>query len=203
MKNKRFLQNKRRPYSERQVNKREIRQRFLIVCEGKKTEPNYFGKFRGPFVILNIHGAGCNTLSLVEEAVEWAMEDEYDQIWCVFDRDSFSADIFNRALQLAERKGFHVAYSNEAFELWYILHLEYLTSALTRKDYIKKLSKLLGHPYQKDSETIFDELENYQDTAIKNARKLLQSHSSYNPYDNTPSTTVHLLVEQLNKFKAT
>ncbi len=131
MKHKKYLQAKARSYSERRVNSREIRQRFLIVCEGKKTEPQYFQKFRGPFSILDIRGTGCNTVSLVEHAIKCSSEDRYDQIWCVFDRDSFSSDIFNRALLLARQNNFFVAYSNEAFELWYILHFEYLNTALT------------------------------------------------------------------------
>lgn len=32
----------------RPVNIRNLRQRFLIVCEGEKTEPLYFKKFRVP-----------------------------------------------------------------------------------------------------------------------------------------------------------
>jgi hypothetical protein len=32
-------------YSERKVKNREVKQTFLIVCEGEKTEPNYFKSF--------------------------------------------------------------------------------------------------------------------------------------------------------------
>ena len=35
----------------RKVGTREIRQYFLIVCEGAKTEPNYFESIKkGPFI---------------------------------------------------------------------------------------------------------------------------------------------------------
>jgi hypothetical protein len=33
-------------YRDRKVETRNLRQRILIVCEGAKTEPNYFKSFR-------------------------------------------------------------------------------------------------------------------------------------------------------------
>ncbi|MGB3655272.1 MAG: RloB domain-containing protein [Rivularia sp. (in: cyanobacteria)] len=53
---------------------------------------------------------------------------------------------------------------------------------------------------KKNSETIYDELFNKQPTAIKNATTLLKQYSPQNPVENNPSTTVHLLVQELNKF---
>lgn len=93
-----------------------------------------------------------------------------------------------------------IAYSNEAFELWYVLHFEFLNTGIPRKDYCKKLKALLGHKYQKNSDTIYDELFDKQSTAIKNAVKLLQQYDPQNPVEDNPSTTVHLLVQELNRF---
>lgn len=128
------------------------RQRILIVCEGKKTEPAYFRAFHLSNV--TIEGVGMNTQSLVQRAVELrdaALRERrgYDAIWCVFDRDSFPADVFNQALALAQRNNFGVTYSNEAFELWYLLHFHYYQHASSRKQYEHLLSTLLTHPYQK------------------------------------------------------
>lgn len=52
----------------------------------------------------------------------------------------------------------------------------------------------------KRSEQIYDELSEKQAIAIKNAKKLIQQYQSHNPVQDNPSTTVHLLVEELNKF---
>ncbi len=71
---------------------------------------------------------------------------------------------------------------------------------MPREDYKKKLSKLLGHEYKKNSENIYEELESKQPDAIKNARRLLDQYYSPKPESDNPSTTVHLLVEQLNRF---
>ncbi|RAM51363.1 MAG: RloB domain-containing protein [Hapalosiphonaceae cyanobacterium JJU2] len=188
-----------RGYSRRKVDVRELRKRFLIVCEGEETEPNYFRSFRTPGLVIAVHGIGANPSRLVEKAKELHSQDEYDQIWCVFDRDSWSKQDFNNAIQNAKVQGFDVAYSNEAFELWYILHFEYLNTGLPREEYKKKLSKLLGQEYKKNSETIYDQIKNRQSKAIKNAERLLNEYESPKPSDDNPSTTVHKLVQQLNQ----
>lgn len=188
-----------RNYLQRPADRFEPRQRFLIVCEGERTEPGYFRGFRAPGLVMDIRGLGVNTIQLVERAQELASEQGYDQVWCVFDRDSFPAGDFNRAIVLAASHGIHVAYSNQAFELWYLLHFNFYATAMLRADYVRKLSELLGHPYTKNSPSIFRELLSEQATATKHARQLLQQYPTDNPAQNDPSTTVHLLVEQLNK----
>jgi len=55
----------------RRENTRKLR-RFLIVCGGEKTKPNYFRNFpENPEVYdrIDIHGTGYNTVSLVEEVI--------------------------------------------------------------------------------------------------------------------------------------
>jgi hypothetical protein len=189
-----------RGYSPRRVNIREIKQRFLIVCEGEKTEPNYFRSFRVPKVVIDIQGLGKNPSSLVEEARELQDQEDYDQIWCVFDRDSWTEADFNSAIKDAQAEGFKVAYSNESFELWYILHFEFLNTGIPRSDYVQKLTYLLGYEYQKNSEAISNKIINRQTTAIKNAENLFKQYDPPNPARDNPSTTVHLLVQELNKF---
>jgi hypothetical protein len=170
------------------------------VCEGEKTEPNYFRSFRAPTVVIDIQGLGKNPSRLVKSAKEKNNQEDYDQIWCVFDRDSVTQEDFNNAINNAKSQGFGVAYSNEAFELWYILHFEFLNTGITRSDYINKLTSLLGWTYQKNSEAIYEELFDKQATAIKNAENLLKQYDPHNPARDNPSTTVHLLVQELNKF---
>ncbi|AVH65065.1 abortive phage infection protein RloB [Nostoc sp. 'Peltigera membranacea cyanobiont' N6] len=189
-------------YLPRKVNTREIRQRFLIVCEGAKIEPNYFRSFRVPKNVaeIDVQGLGENPSKLVQSAKELKKQGEYDRVWCVFDRDSWTTEDFNNAIKNAKDQGFEVAYSNESFELWYILHFEYLNSGIPRSDYLRKLTSLFGRTYQKNSETIYDELFEKQSIAIKNAENLLKQYNPQIPAKDNPSTTVHLLVKELNKF---
>ena len=189
-----------RGYSPRRVNTREIRPRFLIVCEGEKTEPNYFKGFRVPKLVIDIQGLGENPSNLVQSAKRFKDQEEYDQVWCVFDRDDWTEEDFNNAIHSARSHNFKVAYSNEAFELWYVLHFEFLNTGIPRSAYLAKLTSLLGQKYQKNSLTIYDELSEKQLFAINNAKRLIQMYEPQNPVKDNPSTTVHLLVQELNKF---
>jgi len=154
---------------------------------------------------VKILGEGFNTKSLVRYAKELADQAKsdgscYDQVWCVFDKDSFSKEQFNTAVQMAQKYNFKIAYSNEAFELWYVLHFEYLNSGITREQYIVKLTQHLKKPYKKNSLEMYELLFNYQDTAIKRAKKLMSTHAGFTPANSNPSTTVYKLVEELKVF---
>ncbi|MEG4306255.1 RloB family protein [Microcoleus sp. D3_18a_C4] len=190
--------------------KDKSRRWFLIVCEGEKTEPNYFKSFPVDTKVINldIRGEGRNTNSLVTKAIELKNDSEFDEtdrFWCVFDRDNNpknpnDAQNFNAAINIAQNNGIKVAYSNDAFELWYLLHFHFYNTGISRKDYQNMLTKLLGHEYKKNSETIYEELKDKQQDAIKHAKRLLQEYDRPNPESDNPSTTVHLLVEELNGF---
>ncbi len=186
-----------RGYSGRNVNIREVKQRFLIVCGGEETEKNYFDCFRIPGNVTRVRGLNKDPDTLINKTIEYQEEDEYDQVWCVFDKDDFHN--FNSTIEKAKNEGFYVAYSNEAFELWYVLHFEFLSSGIPRQDYINKLNKLLGKKYKKNSDSIYDELFDKQETAIKNAENLFRQYNKPNPAQDNPSTTVHLLVKALNQ----
>lgn len=178
--------------------------RFLIVCEGTETEPNYFNAFKELIntqkpksVSIEIQGEGKNTVSLVERTIELknrALPD-YTQVWCVFDKDDFAQ--FDQAINLAEQHGICVAYSNESFELWYLLHFIYCDSALSRTQYIEKLEHILNIEYDKASTEMYEILEQQGDQvqAIKWAEKLVEQNQMENP-----STTVYKLVNELNRF---
>ncbi|MCK6695825.1 MAG: RloB family protein [Thermoanaerobaculia bacterium] len=97
---------------------------ILVVCEGINTEPGYFEKFRLTSATIEAVGEGYNTLSLVRRAEALKAKGDYEQVWCVFDKDDFPASDFNAAIQFAEQLGFGVAYSNQAFEYWLLLHFE-------------------------------------------------------------------------------
>lgn len=174
---------------------------FLIVCEGAKTEPQYFKAFKLPSA--EIVGTGKNTRSLVDEAIRLKKaSEERDHYWCVFDRDSFPAQEFNAALQKARAAGFEVAYSNEAFEIWYLLHFEFYTAASDRNLYGEKLTERLGRPYRKNDPTIFESLRELLPEAVKYARKLRRSYEpEHNPEKDNPCTTVDRLVVELLEAK--
>ena len=76
----------------------------LIVCEGKKTEPNYFSGLRRELRLSNVNikilnkTIGSDPLSVVNSAIaEFKKDQGYDMIYCVFDKDkhtTFSHGLF-------------------------------------------------------------------------------------------------------------
>ena len=187
-------------YLQRSIDVREVRDRLLIVCEGERTEPAYFRSFRVTNAVVQVLGYGYNTIALVEKAIELKQQEEYDQTWCVLDRNSFPIQNFNRALSLAEQNRIRVAYSNEAFEHWYLLHFNYYDTQLSRSQYCEKLSELLRFKYRKNLENMYELSSSRQAVAIRNATTLLEKHGPLDASHANPSTTVHLLVEELNRY---
>ncbi|TEH59571.1 RloB family protein [Pseudomonas aeruginosa] len=186
---------------QRKENTKPIKKKVLIVCEGARTEPNYFKSFR-VYKDCHIVGSGSNTLSVVKEAIRLKKENSYSEAWCVFDRDSFPASRVKAALNLAERNNIKCAFSNESFELWYVLHFEYLDTQITRADYCKKLTNLLGKKYEKNNASIYEEILDRQDQALKFAKKLEKKilPNGACPANSYPYTTAYKIVERLNKL---
>jgi hypothetical protein len=184
------------------VNFREPLQRFLIVCEGEATEPLYFRDFRVPGDVktVKVEGLGKNTLSLVNEAIRLKGGGDYDQVWCVFDIEDYSPDQVNAALRLAAQNDIQVAYSNQAFEIWYLLHFHYYNTPVDRKEYASKLSKHLGFEYRHNLPGLYIQLLQHQPQAMKRAERLFDQYNPHNPGKDDPSTTVHTLVKELNRF---
>jgi len=129
----------------------------------------------------------------------------YAGIYCVFDRNSFPAERFNRALELASNNGIEAIWSNECFEIWYLLHFCYRNTAVSRQELCKELSKKnrLNRRYDKADVSLFSELEASLYVAIKNAERLLEHFGKeHNPERDNPSTNVHILVKKLLEIKS-
>lgn len=190
----------------RRIDTKEVKPRILVVCEGKKTEPNYFKGFKVSTVDLVIEPAGAVHVSVVERAIELVAQDgDYEEVWCVFDRDKHITNpqdtaLFNSALEKASASGVRVAYSNDAFELWYLLHFNYVDSQILRADYVAKLRDILG-TYKKNDPNMYGKLEDKMETAIRNAKKLYDECDKTDPANADPSTTVFMLVERLMELK--
>lgn len=162
--------------SVRLVNVRSKRKYFLIVSEGEQSEPNYFNglKMQLPKGILEICsikiiGTGYNTHSLATKAFRirehWQNETlkPIDKLWIIFDKDNYSNEAFqNTILQCTQpQSGIDCAWSNESFELWYLLHFHTYQTPIHRSQYQKliennfKKRDLKGFRYQKNSKEIY------------------------------------------------
>ena len=192
-----------------------IKNTFLIYCEGKNTEPEYFKSF--PVTTeteVKATGLGRSRTALVEKVIELIGEiekDENRQIWVVFDRDvKYENQIqgnedFNNAIKLATQSGIKCAYSNDCFELWFVLHDEYLQSALHRNLLYDKLSNKLIPNYEEDgkgkefAQSLYPLFLDRIPFAIQNAKRLHKSHKGKEFHLQNPCTTVYQLVEALNE----
>lgn len=209
----------------RRQGNRPKRRNILIVCEGEKTEPGYFESFRRQLVggqgdRVFVVGMGDNTLSLVEKAKELVEEraqsdaPPFYYVWIVFDKDDFPDERFDNAINAIEKEdlkfksGIHphwkAAWSNEAFELWYLLHFqEMLGGPIARGDLYKMLSNYfknelgISDGYHKNAPNIFNLLRERMPLAINRGERASLACKDRLPHACNPATRVFELVKQL------
>lgn len=195
-----WLRNKGR---KRYINIRDIKETFLILCEGEQTEVNYFNQFRLSSASVKSVGVGRSSYKLLLKALQIIKNGkEHDQYWLVFDRDEETNSVkqIKDSFLQAKKENVKIALSNPCFELWYALHYKKYNNAVNAKDLIKLLKKEMKG-YNKKSSNHYEELISKQDIAIKNANDLFTNYSDYIPEKANPSTTVFQLVEELIKYK--
>ena len=192
----------------KQRRSRKTKDTIVIVCGRTKTEVNYFKSFglkigRLGKVRVEVIGTGSNTaepLALVEKAISLKNSDSsIAAVWAVFDKDNFD---LGPAIDEARDRGVSVAWSNQAFEIWFILHFEFFTREINRAKYSEILQKHLGSKYEKNDRNLFDKTFAMIENAIENAKKGHQQHITFghDPDSACSCTTVYKLVEELLKW---
>ncbi|KAA6302870.1 MAG: hypothetical protein EZS26_001040 [Candidatus Ordinivivax streblomastigis] len=212
----------------RPVRIRKYKMYILIVCEDTKTEPAYFESFKKLFpketVFLRSIGTGKDPLGVVEQTVKERetlkenMLKEIDQVWSVFDIDDANENEtkrskFQDALTKAKTENIRLAYSNEVFELWLLLHLTGVSSEnpISRQAiYVELQSQIRKHKeyenYEYDHHRIdplflsIIEEKGDEKRAITRAKQLEEVHQGKEPLLANPSTKVHLLVQELRDW---
>lgn len=229
--------------------KADSKPNFIIFCEDEVSEFHYFKYFETPKIQVNTIKKQKSKMDNVFNAINYCeknglmeylngllcLQCEETQVWCVYDRDieenqseiNKSNTSFDESIETAKNKGFKVAWSNDAFELWILLHFEEIdfenTQFKNRKKYYERLSeifrtlqnpnndliKALNHnsfSYKKDlkSENNFrnivrPEIVGKTKIAIERAKKLEEHFRSPNipNHDKAPCTLVHHLIEEL------
>ena len=192
--------------------------RVLIVCEGSKTEPNYFEELRDHYALetanVRISGeCGSDPMSVVQHGKDLYREeqrkgDAYDRVYCVFDGDVARAKYHEALSAIANAKpkgAFFGITSVPCFEYWFLLHFVYTTSPFTAVggvsagDAMKtELRKYWPH-YVEGLKSTFSYLLNQLDRAKAYAARAL-AEAEHNGTDN-PSTRVHELVSYLQNIK--
>lgn len=190
----------------------------LIVCDGKNTEPSYFDQLRFQAVTVKTIGEGYNTTSLVKRAIQLQQAGNYEKVWVVFDKDSFEDEAFHDAIQLAEQNSFGVAWSNQSFEYWLILHFEdHQGNGMDRKQYGVKINSYIEPQAYYDSKAnklistdFFDQLESIDPKTGRPRRELAidrakRNHTFWGDGRSPPAkmescTLVYELINYLMEF---
>ena len=202
---------------DRLKSKRQAPANYLIVCEGKKTEPNYFNglnkkineKYGNKVDVLipniDIKGTGMNTTSLVkytQKTVNHANK-VYGQVWVVFDKDDYNDEQFDLAV---DNCNYNVAWSNPNFELWLLAHFKKVNRYVSKDDVLQELSKEfqkkgLGD-YTKNDTNIFDKVtgEGKLHTAIKNCEYMEELKKDGQASQRNPMTKVYKIVDGLKEY---
>lgn len=195
--------------------RREPYDRVLIVCEGEKTEPNYFEDLRHDLRLAsaNIIVTGesdPDPRSVVEFGLqEYHRDGDYDRLYCVFDRDTHPRQNFEAAVQQLRnaRNGgvdAHWTVSYPCFEYWVLLHYENTASPYTHPEspcsqVIDDVSAHLPN-YEKGMRDLYEETKPYLDDAIERSRRRwAQARKDRSP---NPSTKVHKLVAYLRDIRS-
>ena len=187
----------------------------LIVCEGEKTEPDYFESLRRELglssVEVEIVGKECGSapINVVDAAIDRkactpqsTIHDEYDEVWCVMDVEAPEPHkTLADAIAKAKKNKVKVALSNPCFEFWYILHFEKTSQPMLKNGDVIKVLKKHYPKYRKNDPNIFDVIFTHTTDAIKHAKEVIrEKHWVEDLRGCNPSTHVHRLVEQLMSF---
>jgi len=123
---------------------------FILFCEDSVNEPAYFRSFEKPGKVkVNVVEGQLSSFKNIIKTLQYCERDgllemnknHYQlkpgtstHVWSVFDRDVESEDFqrvnpdddmqFTLSIQSARQAGLNVAWSNDVFELWILLHFE-------------------------------------------------------------------------------
>ncbi|MBF0602690.1 MAG: RloB domain-containing protein [Nitrospirae bacterium] len=203
------------------------RERVLIVCEGKKTEPIYF---RDLITHLGLKKAAvkiCTNgqsapISVVNFGIEKFNEtNNFEHVFFVFDRDDHES--YQSALQRVDGfrsrkttkcKTVQAITSVPCFEIWFLLHFYNSTKSYVSNptksacnqliSTLKKEADFANYEKGKEKEGYFNVLKDHHETARKNAAILLKQNlaNGEGRHTGNPSTLVHELISCLETVAA-
>jgi hypothetical protein len=195
--------------------RREIirkRRRYLIVSEDSKSSVDYLKSFPYDEDLVEIvtEGGAGDPARVVRTGIALQKEakkskEPFIEVYCVFDRDDHES--YQQAFDLIKgENSIKAIWSNECFELWYLLHFEFRNSGMGRKEIYSKLNKILGRKYNKGDTSVVEQLTDRMEEAHANAVRLLDyayGENSQAPWMVNPSTKIHVLVQKLIELNRT
>ncbi len=186
-----------------------------IFCEGIKTEPLYIQGFTNKINQkykdyttkdrIIVVGTGRGARSLLYYARKKVRSDfpMCQVVWLLYDKDDFTDDDFDNTQYSVQdrvsKQEYHVAWSNECIELWFLLHFRPLFSHIGRARYRKILREYF--PYKKNMEGIYDILKDRTHIAVSRAKTLYDNYKEGTPPSKmAPATRMHELIAFLWEY---
>ncbi len=188
--------------------------RTLIVCEGEKTEVNYFEAIRREKRLPNADirivpsDYGTSPLNIVEYAIDLFNDTmAFDRVYVIFDRDDHpsyhnalaKAEATDKKLKSDEGKAvpFTAIPSVPNFELWVLLHFRDVLAPIHRTEVYAELRKPAHYPtYAKNSKTVHEDTKDRIPAATVravNLRAQFNAHSGTDPYTDADVLTGELM----------
>lgn len=191
-------------------------EKILIVCEGEKTEPNYFNEVISYYKInaANVFvtgNCGSDPNSVFDKAKQLYKEEEkkgdaYDRVYCVFDKDEHS-NFEATCRQIKNKrpsKTFFCTTSIPCFEYWLLLHFEdtdrcfLKTQNKSASDCVVSSLKKYIPNYSKKQKDLFSMTVQHSEEAKERAKRI-EKRADVEHAD--PSTKVYELVDFLQNIK--
>lgn len=183
---------------------------YLIVTDTEETEKNYFEGLRDSIPDelkdrLVIKVTRAKTSDLVKKTQDLiGSEVPYRIPWIVFDRDQVRD--FDKIVELAEKSGIHVGWSNPCFEIWMHAYFGEMPAIKESSSCCSRFSenfkKFTGQEYRKGDRDIYRKLLQYGDEekAIKIAEqchKKCKGDGKTIPSEMWPASRVYELVAEI------
>lgn len=242
------MENSKQPWELRSddVRKEDKLATFIIFTEDEVSERVYFKSFETERVKVNAIGNQKSGIENVFNAIvhcekkglfdnDEKVAEDGPHVWCVYDRDynsnpneTFKNDkMFSESMCIAQKHNIKVAWSNDNFELWVLLHYEDVDEKkpLLRTKYYERLTKIMESDDELCShfskaidsghynyEECFKHKRNFKNhilpilkdetrrtAAIERAERLEKHHTTHTdkPHEMCPCTMVHHLVKEL------
>jgi hypothetical protein len=200
---------------------REVHPKIFVWSHTAKAEIEYFQDFKNHLrtpLLMPQKNICWTPQELLEKVIKWKIknicEKDGDQVWCIFDIDDFYDDIDKNgkhtlmtAIKNAIQNNIKIAYANECFELWILVHFQKTATPIKRGNKIeKKIQEMFKKhklPKFTKNQKVFDLLLPFQSNAIKNAKTVLADYAKINwdekiSKKGNPSTSIHFLVDEIN-----
>lgn len=193
---------------------RKIKPVILIITEGSQTEPRYFEHYRNRQINIDIHVVGSSSsaaktdyISLIRKATEYQKKNQLsvsngDAIWIVADGDvnyhnpdpvNSKDRMLSDVRKIANANNIRIVISNPCFELWFLLHFQYTTKFF--QDYSAVRTALVSYlPNYDKSRDVYAQLSEYTAVAIRNAKRIEQSHIQNGSNIPFELKSIHLLM---------